>query len=139
MGYNIFWAKHIDKPDTLETGVKIIVGDELARHLKNGAVSASARVVSAALDLALVKNKGMPLPDGVETSIERCKDPDGYEVTVVVKAIGNKGWRNWFLMPVWMRREQFRAIDEMVGKVQQSLQEAIEPLCRLEKSGQEVR
>ena len=128
MGYDIFWAEHITKPDISETGATIILTTEMCKKLKNegGASEAAGKVIGTRLDLALEKSKGIPL--GVEVSTERCEDPDGYEVSCVVKVMGNKGWRNWFPLPIVLRREQFKEIDKMVEEVNRALKEAIEPL-----------
>ncbi|KKL89196.1 hypothetical protein LCGC14_1917110, partial [marine sediment metagenome] len=111
-----------------ETGATIILTTELCKKLKSGAGASEAtgKVIATKIDYALVKSKGIPL--GVSVSTEKCEDPDGYEVSCVVKVMGNKGWRNWFPLPIVLRREQFKEIDKMIEEVRLSIQKAIEPL-----------
>ncbi len=126
MDYNIFWASHINKADITEIEGIIVITDEVRKRLKKKVAFAPARVLGEAIDRGLVKSKGIPL--GVKVTTERCKSPDGYEVKCVVQMMGNKGWRNWFPLPIVLRREQFKEIDKIAEEAKLSIQNAIEPL-----------
>ena len=129
MDYSIFWAKHINKPDTIELGMKVIITDKLCANLKKEVGAIVGKTVSNAIDQRLVSSKGMPYPKVdvwvVREAEEIC---EGYQVGCMVKSVGNKGWRNWFPLPIPIRREQFKEIDKVVEQVKLSIQESIEPL-----------
>ena len=132
MNYSIFWAKHINKVEPYELGVQVIFSDTTRVKLKKEVVSAVGETISNAIDRGLVKSKGMPHLEGVEVTTVRDESKLGgaYALSCVVKVVGNRGWRNWFPLPLELRREYFKAIDGVVAELRLSVQKAIEPLCK---------
>ncbi len=126
MKYNLFWAKYINKAEETELGLKIIITSKIAKS--TGIRATVVTTMAKSLENHCIEKKCIPYSPQIETSLEYDASERWHELCCVIKVMANKGWRNWFPMPLLMRREQFRAVDRLLEILPAKLFEASKPL-----------